>query len=218
MIRIDAAGQTWELLPQRAALWLEAETLLITDPHFGKDATFRARGLPIPKGSTGDDLLRLSRLLDLYQPKRLLILGDFFHSKESRDAETLRQISEWRAHFSELTVCLISGNHDRHAGAPEPEWDISCEMELEDPPFLFRHMPGEDERGYVAAGHLHPSIRIAARGRGSLRMPCFHFTQRCVTLPAFGSFTGNYDIQPAAGDRVYAVGPDQVIQIPDHLF
>ena len=46
------AGTRWVLLAGRALLWPERRTLLVADLHLGKGAVFRARGVPVPSGST----------------------------------------------------------------------------------------------------------------------------------------------------------------------
>ncbi len=45
-------------------------------------------------------------------------------------------------------------------------------------------------------------------------MPCFWFTHESAVLPAFGSFTGGGRIHPGAGDRVFVVGDDGVLEVP----
>ena len=53
-MRIPVAdGEVFRLLPGGAALWERTATLLVADLHVGKDATFRAAGLPLP-AETGD--------------------------------------------------------------------------------------------------------------------------------------------------------------------
>lgn len=218
MIRIPLAGQTMELLPQRALLWLETETLIITDPHFGKGASFRASGVPVPAGSTQADLLRLARLLDLYCPRRLLILGDFFHSAASRTGETLEGLRTMRSAFAAMQWLLIRGNHDLHAGDPPEDLDfeVSGEPYLEGR-FAFCHFPQAIPEAYALAGHLHPGIKLTVPSGQKLGGPCFYFGAEIGLLPAFGSFTGTAPIAPLAGDRVYLLGPDQVVPIPPHL-
>ena len=44
-------------LPERAAFWRDASTLLVADCHFGKTASFRRHGLPVPEGSTADEII-----------------------------------------------------------------------------------------------------------------------------------------------------------------
>jgi hypothetical protein len=44
-------------------------------------------------------------------------------------------------------------------------------------------------------------------------LPVFWFTRRFAVLPSFGSFTGGHPIRLGAGDRVFAAGPDSVLDL-----
>lgn len=218
MIRIPLEGQTFHLLPERAALWEEEATLLITDPHFGKGATFRSHGLPIPAGSTESDLARLGRLIEAHRPRRLVILGDFFHTRESQSAATLEALTRWREGCPALEVLLVKGNHDRHAGAPPAALGIEVveEPRLEGP-FALCHHPCEHPGAYVLAGHVHPGITLQDRRGGKVGGPCFWFAARQGLLPAFGSFTGTAEITVSPTDRLFLLGPGHVVEIPARL-
>jgi DNA ligase-associated metallophosphoesterase len=199
------------LLLAERALWLaRTTTLVIADPHFGKTATFRAAGIPLPPGTTSSDLERLTQLIARWQPARLLVLGDFWHAREGRADATEAAIADWRDQHAQLAITIVRGNHDRRAGDPPAACNMQCVDEpLLESPFAWRHFPGQEPDHYVIAGHLHPVITL--RGHGDkLRAPCFHFGPSCAVLPAFSRFTGGSEISPRPGDRVLAVGPDCV--------
>ena len=42
------SGEQLDLLPEKAIWWPRRRTLLVADVHCGKDATFRAMGVPVP--------------------------------------------------------------------------------------------------------------------------------------------------------------------------
>lgn len=214
-LEISWAGETLTLLPERALWWQREATLFIADPHFGKAATFRHAGIPVPETSHADDLNRLEKLLHRHQPARLVILGDFFHARTGRSEATLSALSEWRARWAALKILLVLGNHDRHAGSPPPEWQIECvEEPWLLPPFTCHHHPPEKiTRGFALAGHVHPAFRLSERSGLSATGVCFHFSPRLALLPAFGHFTGTHAIKPVAGDRVFLVGKEQVLDV-----
>ena len=56
-------GRCLHLLPERAAWLPDAGLLLVADVHFGKAASFRRLGVPVPRGTTGANLARLDALL-----------------------------------------------------------------------------------------------------------------------------------------------------------
>lgn len=211
---IDCQGETLHLFPERALYWPARRTLVLTDLHFGKDATFRRRGLPVPDGTLAADSRRLERLLLATQPKRVLILGDFFHARAGRGDETTRVLGGYFRAWREHRFVLIRGNHDHHAGDPPAEWGIDCvEEPLADGPFRFCHVPQQSAAGYVVAGHLHPGVRLRGADGTVLKAPCFYFGEHYAVLPSFSQFTGMAMLEPAAGARVFAVGPDAVIDV-----
>lgn len=59
---------------------------------------------------------------------------------------------------------------------------------------------------------------LGGRAQDRLRLPCFWFTdaarQAVGVLPAFGSFTGMHLIDRRPEDRVFAVMPQRVIELP----
>lgn len=211
MLRLTWRGEELALLPQRALAW--RRTLVIADPHFGKAAALRARGIPVPEGGTATDLARLDDALAASGAERLVILGDCLHARSGRAPEVLDAVAAWRTRHRTLAVVLVRGNHDAHAGDPPDAWAFDA---VDDPccegPFAFRHHPEALPRAYVLAGHLHPGVTLSGGG-DALRAPCFWFGAEVGVLPAFGGFTGAMGIAPVAGDRVFAVGPDAVVEV-----
>ncbi len=211
VLEAEGGGERLWLLPECAAFWPRERTLLVADAHIGKDAAFRSAGLAVPHGPTGDDLAQLAVLIERYRPARLVFLGDLMHNRSARDAAAADFI-EWRNRFTELDVVLVRGNHDRHAGDPNREWKVRCV----DEPYRMRglalcHVPRAVVGGYVIAGHVHPAARLNGRGRDSLRLPCFFFTESYAIMPAFGSFTGMADVTPSPQDRLFVAAGSQVI-------
>ncbi|HTU25685.1 MAG TPA: ligase-associated DNA damage response endonuclease PdeM [Pirellulales bacterium] len=219
MIDIDWGGERLTILPERALYWARRKSLIIADPHFGKAATFRHAGIPVPQGTTATDLDRLRALLRRTAAERLVVLGDFFHSRSGRQPETLAAIAAWRAEHRELSVLLVRGNHDDHAGDPPADWDIvSTADPTRDESLWMAHHPKGRRDGFVLAGHLHPALTLDDCCGSSVRSVCFWFRQRVAVLPAFGRFTGAKSVRPSASDRVFVVDSESVIEIPQQIF
>ena len=214
-LEIELAGERILLLPERAAYWIERETLLIADTHWGKAATMRAAAIPVPGGTTRESLERLARVVWRTKAKRVVLLGDCLHARNGRAESTLAELAVWRAQHAKLEMELVRGNHDRHAGDPPTELAMRCvDAPQSDAPFIYRHFPKETEGAYTLAGHLHPAIRLHGSGAQRATLPCFWFGERVGVLPAFGGLTGMAKIRPNPGDRVCAVAGDEVIAIP----
>jgi DNA ligase-associated metallophosphoesterase len=213
VLEIEVAGETLRLLPQCAVFWPRMYMLLIADAHFGKAAAFRNGGIPVPSGTTGENLEAIDRLVRDCGAEQVVFLGDLVHSAAARRAMSAA-FTEWRERNAALEIVLVRGNHDRRAGGIPAEWRVDS---VEEPhavgPFGLCHAPVEIRGLYGIAGHTHPCVNLRGRGREHLRLPCFWFRRSYAVLPAFGAFTGMADVEPDETDRVYVAADDRVLAV-----
>lgn len=215
MQKMEFAGEEWMLTPQRAMVWLRRKTLIIADPHFGKASLFREAGVPVPKGTTSHDLAALTQLIEQHSPERLLVLGDFFHGKASRQDSTLGAITHWRSRHASLAIEVIRGNHDRHAGDPCDEWNMTClNGPVREDAVAFCHEPCEVKDAGVICGHVHPAVTLADFDGSKTKIPCFFIDEKLMILPAFGRFTGTHPVKPTETSRIYIAAAGKVILLP----
>ena len=210
-VSTDIAGLPVELLPERAAFLPDHNVLLVADLHLSKGATFRARGIPIPRGSSVLTLERLSALLRLTGPARLIILGDLFHGREASHPGEMDAFFKFRERHRTLPMSWVLGNHDRHVKNLDIGCDVVQELSLGD--WRLSHHPVYDERPTVC-GHIHPGYRLGGRGRASEMLPCFYQSGSCLVLPAFGEFTGLAAVEPSPEDRIHVIAGRSVLTIP----
>src|SRR5512140_483642 len=83
-LEVVLCNERVQLLAQRALFWPRERALFVADVHLGKAASFRAGGVPVPRGSTASDLERLSVLVARTGAQRLAVLGDFLHAAAGR--------------------------------------------------------------------------------------------------------------------------------------
>lgn len=215
-LTVSLGGADWILLARRAAFWIERRWLVVADAHFGKAATFRARGVPVPQGTTTENLSRLDALIGLLQPRAVVFLGDLFHAREAHAPATLAAMHAWRERHEALELVLVEGNHDFAAGRPPAGLRLHCEAEpwtVES--MAFCHHPQRVPDAMALAGHLHPAVRLAGRADDSVRLSCFWMREGLTVLPAFGSFTGGACIARGPGERVIALAEDRLFEIPE---
>jgi len=210
MLTINWHGEDLTLCPDHAVFWAAGNTLFVADPHFGKAASFRRVGIPVPEETTAADCARLTCLIETVSAHTLVILGDFLHSEMGRLSVVKAILEEWRSGHLDLRIHLVRGNHDVSAGDPWPELEIECH----DEPWVFgpwscRHEADENAAGLQLSGHVHPSISFAGA-----RVSCFWKRERQLVLPAFGSFTGTHAVKPSAGEEVYGSDGQAVLRIP----
>jgi DNA ligase-associated metallophosphoesterase len=212
-MRIQIKDNTLELLPQKAAFWFEEEILLISDLHIGKISHFRKSGIPVPMQALNKNFEQLDLLMRKVSPRKLLFLGDLFHSEINKEWD---QFCEWRAGHRSTPMEIVLGNHDRLSMKCYDDAFLSIhKKETSLFPFTFSHHPKETFRRneFVISGHVHPVIVLEGRANERMRLPCFYFTEQQCILPSFGYFTGGYEIEPFENDRVFAVANGKVIEV-----
>lgn len=213
-LEVVVTGESLLLLPERAVHWPARETLFIADPHWGKAATFRVHGIPVPSGTTDEGIARLNRLVERTSARQVIFLGDLLHAKVGRSAAMFLAVGEWRRTRADVDLLLVRGNHDKRAGDPPEDLGIRCtDAPFQMSPFVLDHHPRPSDLGYVLSGHVHPGVRIYGTARQMERLPCFLFGREVAVLPAFGDFTGLAIVEAEEGDSVYAIADQTVIPI-----
>ena len=212
-VKHEIKGEELLLLPEKAILWEEKSILLIADLHLGKITHFRKSGIGLPKMAESDNLERLAQLLLDYPVARVLLLGDLFHSEYNKE---WTQFKRFLTRFGNISFTLVRGNHDILAeeAYEAPNLDVVDLLNLG--PFTMTHIPLGDKarKGlYNIAGHIHPGVYLRGKGLQSMTLPCYHFSDHCLLLPAYGTFTGVARITPEDHDDVYAISHDSVIKV-----
>ncbi len=213
----EIRGETLLLHPERALSWPAHRMLVVADTHFGKSSIFARHGIAVPAGTDELDRQRINALLQATGSERLLVLGDFLHGPVAPDSEVAVQLSEWLQRLRPVQLLLVTGNHDRTAATG---WHSAADWEgdyLDEGPFRFAHeAAGATKPGgaYVFCGHIHPVVELAAFRKRRPRIPVFWERPESMVLPSFGFFTGGFRIGQNDGGRVFAAGPECVVELP----
>ncbi len=208
-LSLPLAGETVQLLGARALYWPARRALLIADLHLGKADLFRRAGIGLPSGGTGDDLARLSQVLQAHPADTLWILGDVLHGSAHR-AAWYRQWQGWREQHASLQIGALAGNHDRAL----PKADLGIELlgeKVQEGPFLLRHDPRPHPTLHVLCGHLHPLARLPGMQR---RWPAFWLRSGLSVLPAYSCFTAGVAPVLDDGERLVACVEGDAIALP----
>ena len=215
------------LLPGRAAFLPKTSTVVCSDIHLGKAATFRHAGMAIPEGSAQHDLQRLTGIVQTCGARRLLITGDLFHARSGCTQQVLDEFSVFCEQVSlshNTEVVLVLGNHEQSLGNKFRPHEIGikrCEKEIIEPPFRFihdhqSHFDAQPDY-FTIAGHVHPTVTIKGHSGDRLTCRCFATTGTTLLLPAFGSFTGGHTIRPSNLTRIWLAQIDGVLPIANAL-
>jgi uncharacterized protein len=216
-VELRIHGETLWLHPERAVVWERGRALIVADTHFAKSSALARHGLAIPAGTDEGDRTRLTRLISEVSAKRLIILGDFLHEPIAPNSPEAVEMQRWCDSLRDTQIQVIAGNHDRGVSAG---WRGSIEWiagEQGEPPFRFIHddskiSPGKP--GFSVSGHVHPVVALRGLRKRSSRVPAFWLRKQGLILPSFGLFTGGYLIEPATGEQLFAVSPEQVVAFP----
>lgn len=203
---VEIKGEKLQLLPQRAIFWPKSKSLIVSDIHLGKAGHFRKHGIPISRKIHLTDLRILEELIQAYEPKEVILLGDLFHSSENSEWNDFLRFLEMYDH---IQFILVEGNHDILDEYPA---SLQVVPILERIPFSFTHI-AEDHELFNISGHIHPGVGIKGKARQGLTMPCFWFKEKNAIIPAFGQFTGIKKIKPSDTDKVFAVADQKVIEL-----
>jgi len=207
------------LSAERCIFWEEEKSLIISDLHFGKTGHFRKSGIAVPQTVFKEDLQRLVAQIQHFQPKHLIVVGDFFHSNANKELDLFKK---WREDFADIIIHLVKGNHD----ILKEDWYSSCDIKLNEEEmsvsdFTFIHditsrvsvTSQLSTVNYYFSGHIHPGIRISGIGKQSLCFPCFYFGKKYAVLPAFSHFTGVAIIDPEEDENVFAIVKNKLVQL-----
>ena len=180
------------------ALYWETERLLVvSDLHLEKGSSFATRGLLLPPFDTAATLARLGAVIARYNPRRIVALGDSFHDRDAHERVTNGDRGVIAALQAGRDWIWIAGNHD-----PRPPEGLggATAQEIAIGNICLRHGP-TGASGEIA-GHLHPTARVATRGRAFNRR-CFASDGERMVMPAFGAYAGGLSIRDRAFERVF---------------
>jgi len=192
--QLTVAGHAMRPLPAGALYWEDERTLLVADLHLEKGAAFAALGMLLPPYDTRATLDRLTRVIDMVQPARVVALGDSFHRSESAahlaagDLDMLLALQRGREWY------WICGNHDPHLPA-SIGGTVCATLTIQG--LVLRHEPSPAPSAREIAGHLHPVARIARRG-AVIRRRCFATDGNRLVMPAFGAYAGGLNVRDEA--------------------
>lgn len=210
-MKIVLHNEDVEITAERTLWFKRKRTLFLSDVHLGKATHFRKAGMYI-SGKTGfKDLDRIAYQLRHYMPKRVVFLGDLFHSEYNQEWEAFIDL---RHHFKEIEFILVEGNHDimdlkfyERAGVK-----VVAEGYVEDG-WEWRHHPSEKPDGFQICGHVHPGVRIRGKGRQTLTLPCFVYEPNRFIFPAFGRLTGKVRYDGQTRSRYFAIVGSEILEV-----
>ena len=206
------AGETLELHPEALHVVGERKNLVGLGYSLGKIGSFSQKWDCDPEGCQRFKSESLRRIWSpKYQPQRLLVLGDLFHSALNEEWNDFRKwLTRIFTAHGLVEFRLVEGNHDVLPDAAFEGLEVQRSAQWSLGPFDFVHDPTDfslaQAPGRIGiAGHLHPAIRLTGKAKQQLRLPGWWFRSKHQTLvmPNFGTFTGSSTVDVKAGDQFW---------------
>jgi DNA ligase-associated metallophosphoesterase len=215
---IHFQGEEFVLSSDRVLYYPSENALILSDIHLGKAGHFRKNGIPVPIQINQDNLDRLDSCIQKFNPKKLLFLGDLFHSESNSEWYDFR---DWRSGHSARSMTLVLGNHELYSAQKYEELGLEVVDWIDINGLRLQHEPENTQsrpfNGTSASasisGHIHPGVKLAGKGRQSLILPCFAHYLHQLILPAFGTFTGLHLITLKEAQQLYAIAEDELITL-----
>ena len=164
--------------------------LLISDVHIGKAEYFQLNGIPLTNNEDENNINRIYKLINQFKPRKLVILGDLFHSRFSLNKNLIYKVERLFKTFKNK-IELIEGNHDKGCQIS----GISYLKEKKSLNLIFTHEPIKikDNNKLNICGHYHPKL-ILKNNQDKLSFKCFAFDSlnNNLYLPSFGDLTGGF--------------------------
>ena len=177
-----------EMFPSRSLFVHKTRELLISDIHLGKGEYFQQNGIPLTNEGDKSNFERIYSLIDEFNPNKLIILGDIFHSKYAINSKLKNNVEELNS-YSKNKIIFIEGNHDKGCLIN----NIIYQKSISSLNLIYSHEPLNIKKKNVLniCGHYHPKILLKDfKDKISLRCFALDKYRSTLYLPSFGDLTG----------------------------
>ncbi len=171
---------------------------VISDLHLGFEEEMNLRGVFLPRMQRNHVESVVDRILDRYNPDRIIINGDFKHEF----ARNLPQEWDDITHFidkyrSKVSLVFVRGNHDNFLQTILGHKNLDMVESYETDRYFMYH--GDKDRGLkkiTILGHEHPSIALRDEVGGVVKMPAFVYNaeSQVIITPALSFFSSGTDV------------------------
>ena len=198
----------------------ELSILLMSDLHIGKSYSCAKNGNFLPPFEIDETIEKIKSIVDYYNPKKIISLGDSFHEVSTLEIIDKIYIKNLNKIFKKREVIFIDGNHDAELKSKE-KIDATFKDSLKLDNFNFTHIKNSKiiNNLFEFSGHFHPKVSIISN-RVTYSFKCFVLGKNFCILPSFGTYTGGLNINSNTLKKiipqektVIAIGKNQLIEI-----
>lgn len=181
--------------------WPRHDMLVFSDLHFEKGSFLTQFAHPLPRFDTTDTIKRMANIIEEYEPKQLICLGDSFHDMNAgkrMQADDIGAINELVSGVDKWVWVL--GNHDPEVpqalhGMRAPYFKLNNILFVHEPETLGVEKFTDCEAQVI--GHFHPKSTHKLKER-KVTGKSFLLGNNLMIMPAFGKYTGGLDSEHEA--------------------
>ncbi len=190
---------TGVFLSELGCVFLEDESAaVISDLHLGFEEEMNLHGLFLPRMQRNHVESVVDRILDRYNPEKLIINGDFKHEFSRNLPQEWDDIIHFIDRYQErVKLIFVRGNHDNFLLTILSRRQIELPEIYESDRYYIYH--GDRDRGLkkiTILGHEHPSIVLRDDVGGTMKLPAFVYSaeSRVIITPALSFFSSGTDV------------------------
>lgn len=187
----------------RCIVFDKERVLVIGDLHLGYEKALEDEGMYLPRMNTLSIRESLNRLIEKYEPKVMVLLGDIKHDfrrAKFEGKEEVRTIIRLIRDAAE--VIIVKGNHDNYVQNIVADMGILVVDHVDIGGYRLEHGHVDSGVRPVIIGHEHPSVRIVGALSGGLKMQCFMYArgEGVLVIPPFSFLSSGTDFATSSED------------------
>lgn len=181
----------------RCIVFDEERVLVIGDLHLGYEKALEDEGMYLPRLNTGSIRESLNRIIDKYEPRVVVLLGDIKHDFRRAKYEGQEEVrSVIRLIHDAAEVIIVKGNHDNYVQNIVADMGILVVDHVDIGGFRLEHGHVDSGVRPVIIGHEHPSVRISGALSGGMKVQCFMHAREegILVIPPFSFLSTGTDL------------------------
>ena len=186
---IKFANEDFYAYPNSALYWKRLNIIIVADLHLGKSISFAKQKQFLPPYDTKETLTKLFKIINEFEPSKLIIVGDLLHDMFSVLSFQEKDYQNFNKYIKKTEFIWVQGNHDSDVEIN----GFSKVLDYKVDQINFNHIPIQTTN-FQICGHYHPKVKISHRGK-SIYKSSFVHNDKLLILPSFGILTGGLNIK-----------------------
>ncbi|MCL2712494.1 MAG: metallophosphoesterase [Methanomassiliicoccaceae archaeon] len=175
----------------------DGPTVVIGDLHLGYERALESEGMYIPRMNTNSIRDSLNRIIGMYEPKRIVLLGDIKHDFAKAPYECRMEVTKVIKLLTDASeVIVVKGNHDNFLQNILSDMGSELFDLVDIAGIRLEHGHIDSAKRPVVIGHEHPSVRISNAMNGSVKIQCFLHAEDdgIIVIPPFSPLSSGTDL------------------------